>query len=656
MNKEKNNNGDIVKRIKFIKYVIITSFTIMILNLYYIQIIKNENYIEKYEKENIKTVKGSVAPRGRIYDRNGILLVDNKPKKEIVYLKQKNITKKEEFDIAKKVSSYIELDTSNINNNIVKDYFIAKEGLNELITNEEWELYKNRKLTDKDIYNLKLNRIEDINNINKEEAYIYHLMNQGYKYEEKIIKDYATDYEYAIIAENLSEIPGFDVKLGWERYYCYDNLKSILGTTGVITMDNLDYYKKNGHDLNDIVGTSYLEYQYDKYLKGEKDIFEVYNNSYKLIEEGNKGNDIYLTIDIKVQEELEKIVERNLKQAQREKNTKYLNKQYAIISNPQTGEIIAMTGKMIQNDRVYDYTNGIITSTITPGSTVKGASHIVGYNNGGLKIGEIRDDSCIKLKNTKEKCSIRYLGTLNDITALKYSSNTYQFRTAIKVGGGIYKYDSSLNINNNAFNIYRDTFKSFGLGALTNIDLPNEKLGYKGTSTNPGHLLDLSIGQYDTYTPIQMMQYINTLANNGTKLKPYIVKYVKDNNNNVIYENKVTETGKVNSKMEYINRTKEGLKTVLEPGGTGYNYINSIYKPAGKTGTSQSFIDTNNDGKIDTGTISTAFLGYAPYNNPIVSFTIITPDVSIVNNNDYISMVTKRTTQDISNAYFEMLG
>ena len=70
MNKEKNNNGDIVKRIKFIKYMIISSFTIMILNLYYIQIIKNENYIKKYEKENIKTVKGSTAPRGRKYYRN----------------------------------------------------------------------------------------------------------------------------------------------------------------------------------------------------------------------------------------------------------------------------------------------------------------------------------------------------------------------------------------------------------------------------------------------------------------------------------------------------------------------------------------------------------------------------------------------------------
>jgi cell division protein FtsI/penicillin-binding protein 2 len=140
MNKEKNNNGDIVKRIKFIKYMIISSFTIMILNLYYIQIIKNENYIKKYEKENIKMVKGSTAPRGRIYDRNGILLVDNKPKKEIIYLKKQGVTKKEEFEIAKKVASYIEVDITNISNNVVKDYYIAKEGLNNLITNEEWEL------------------------------------------------------------------------------------------------------------------------------------------------------------------------------------------------------------------------------------------------------------------------------------------------------------------------------------------------------------------------------------------------------------------------------------------------------------------------------------------------------------------------------------
>lgn len=655
MNKEKNNNGDIMKRLNFIKIFIVFSFSFLIINLYYIQIIKNKHYINKYEKENIKTVYGKTAPRGRIYDRNGILLVDNKPKKEIVYIKKIGITKKEEFEIAKRVSQYIEIDVSNINQNIIKDYYILTNDTDHLITDEEWQKYDDRKLSDIDIYKLKLKRITNTDNIDKEEAYIYYLMNQGYKYDEKIIKDNATEYEYAIIAENMEKIKGFDVKLGWERVYYYgDILKTILGNIGIITEDNKDYYLQNGHSNNDIVGKSYIEYQYDKYLRGEKDVYEVINNNYKLIEEGKRGNDIYLTIDIKLQQEIENIVINNLKIAKKEPNTKYLNKQYAILSNPKTGEILAMTGKLIVNNTIYDYTSAIITSTITPGSTVKGASHIVGYNNNGIKIGEIRDDSCIKLKATKEKCSIRYLGNINDITALKYSSNTYQFRTAIKVGGGTYKYNQSLNINLNAYDIYRNTFKSFGLGTLTGIDLPNEKLGFTGSSNNAGHLLDLAIGQYDTYTPVQMMQYINTLANDGIKLKPYIVKYIKNDNNEIIFENKTTELDKVNSLPIYINRTKQGLQSVLEPGGTGYNYINSIYKPAGKTGTSQSFIDTDLDGKIDTGTISTAFVGYAPYDNPKITFTIITPDVSIINNNNYISTITKRSTFDISNTYFNI--
>lgn len=71
------------------------------------------------------------------------------------------------------------------------------------------------------------------------------------------------------------------------------------------------------------------------------------------------------------------------------------------------------------------------------GSVVKGASHIVGYNTGALSIGEKRYDTCIKIASTPEKCSWTYLGLVDDLTALKYSSNTYQFNTAIKVGRGI---------------------------------------------------------------------------------------------------------------------------------------------------------------------------------------------------------------------------
>ena len=62
---------------------------------------------------------------------------------------------------------------------------------------------------------------------------------------------------------------------------------------------------------------------------------------------------------------------------------------------------------------------GIITSTITVGSVIKGASQIVGYNNGGVHIGDKRYDYCVKLKGTNEKCSWKYLGLLDDIKALK---------------------------------------------------------------------------------------------------------------------------------------------------------------------------------------------------------------------------------------------
>ena len=82
------------------------------------------------------------------------------------------------------------------------------------------------------------------------------------------------------------------------------------------------------------------------------------------------------------------------------------------------------------------------------------------------------------------------------------------------------------NIDEDAFRKYREMYAEFGLGVKTGIDLPVESLGYSGTSKLPGHLLDFSIGQYDTYTPIQLSQYINTIANGGKSLTPYLLKEV----------------------------------------------------------------------------------------------------------------------------------
>lgn len=495
-------------------------------------------------------------------------------------------------------------------------------------------------------------------------------MNDGYSYTEKVIKkDGVTDEEYAAISENASKLNGVNIKLDWERSYPYgDVFRGILGnvssTESGIPYELKDYYLDKGYQLNDRVGISYLEYQYEDILRGEKNIYQIDDDgNYKLVKEGSRGNDIVLSIDIELQKAVEEILTNELIKTKKEPNTELYNRSFVIISNPKTGEILAMAGKQIVADgndyKIYDYTPGVTTSPVVVGSIVKGASHIVGYNTGALTIGEVRYDTCVKIAGTPEKCSWKYLGRLDDISSLKQSSNTYQFYTAIKVGNGVYSYNAPLSIDLNAFKIYRDTFAEFGLGVKTGIDLPVESLGFKGQSEISGHLLDFSIGQYDTYTPIQLSQYMGTIANGGNRMKPYLLKSVYSSKGNSL-TNLVSETepvvlNKVNTKDEYMARVHEGFKAVLEYGGTGSGYIDTVYKPAGKTGTSESFVDTDGDGKIDTETVTNTFAGYAPYDNPKVVFTVISPDIyHYGNNSTYTSDVNKRISKQVSQKFFEI--
>lgn len=664
----------IEKRYKILIILIIILLSILIGYLFYIQIIKNKYFREKVEEATIQVVEGDSAPRGRIYDTNGKLIVDNVAVKVITY-KKDGLSTQEEIELSYKLADMLDVEYKKLTEDDIRNFWLKNnvEEAKTLITEQEYTDLSERKITSEEIEQYKLERIskeklEKYTDLDKEAAYIYKLMNTGYSYSEKTIKkENVTDEEYAIIAENLNDLRGVNIKLDWEREYLYgQTFKTILGSVSDsdsgIPYELKNYYLNKGYALNDRVGTSYIEYQYEDILKGTKNRYKIVNGKYILIEEGKRGNDIELTIDIELQQKIEAILEEELLIAKQEANTKYYNKSFVIVANPKTGEILAMAGKQIvQNGneyKFYDYTPGITTTPVVVGSVVKGASHIVGYNNGGLTIGETRDDACIKIASTKEKCSWKYLGTLNDISALQYSSNTYQYNTAIKVAKGSYSYDSPLKIDENAFEIYRNTFAEFGLGVETGIDLPVESLGYKGTSTLPGHLFDFSIGQYDTYTPIQLNQYINTIANGGNRMKPYLLKAVyeptKDGLTKKLSETDPTVLNTITTEDKYLERVKLGFQRVLDS-GTGVGYINLTYKPAGKTGTSQSFIDTDNDGIVDTETLTTTFVAYAPYDDPKVSFTIISPDIYYNEfGSTYQSSVNKRITTKVSNLYFEI--
>ena len=677
--KERINIEDLIeKRYKILVIVIIATMLVLLISLFNIQIMKNRFYEEKLGELTVTIIEGDSSPRGRIYDRNGVLIVDNKSVRTIYYKKPNRITTKEEIETAYLVAEYINVNYDKLTEDMLKKFWVLNNSskAKKRITKEEWEKLEVRKLTSEDIEKLKLERVtekdlDEYKELDKEACYIYNLMNKGYYYTEKTIKNLdVSPEEYSKIAEHLEELPGFNVKLDWERYYPYgDVFKTILGSVSSsssgIPYNLKEYYLEKGYSLTDRVGTSYIEYQYEKYLKGKKATYQVNDDgSYTELTKGSRGSDVVLTIDIELQKNVERILEEELNKAKKENHTEYFDKSYVVINNPKTGEILAMAGKQIAKNKdgeyeIYDYTPGVITSSVTPGSIVKGASHIVGYNEGSLKIGEIRNDACIKIAATPLKCSFREYGNIDDIQALKYSSNTYQFLTAINVGEGNYTYNKALVINEKAFDTYRNTFKEFGLGIKTGIDLPNESLGYQGTNRLSGLLLDFSIGQYDTYTPIQISQYMSTIANDGVRMKPYLLKAVFDSNEEsltkIIHQTKEKKLNKVKTEQKYLDRVKEGFKQVVEPGGTGSGYINYNYKAAGKTGTAQSFLDTDSDGSIDTATTTTTFAAYAPYDNPEVVFTVISPDVSPEEvSYDAMSRVNMRISQKVSKKYFEI--
>ena len=87
--------------------------------------------------------------------------------------------------------------------------------------------------------------------------------------------------------------------------------------------------------------------------------------------------------------------------------------------------------------------------------------------------------------------------------------------------------------------------------------------------------------------------------------------------------------------------------------GLGFGYINLKYDPAGKTGTSQSFYDSDSDGVIDKQTISTTFAGFAPFSNPEISIVIVSPDISHIYGSEYISSINMRISSQITEKYFE---
>lgn len=646
-----------MKKKMYLYLLVIAVFGVFLTRLVFIWSDK-EFFTLALENKTVVYVSGGSAPRGRILDTNGKVLVDNLGVKTIYYNKIKGISTSEEIEIAKKLASILSVDEGSILEQ--KEFWLVNNNNgSNLITEEEYKLLDERKLSSSDLYDLKIERItEDM--LNEEDelfrkcAKIYSLMNDGYVYSKKEILKRVSDEEYAKVIE--SNIPGVTGELSWERIYLYgDTLRNILGSVGSIPSEEVDEYLSNGYELTDIVGISYLEKEYEEYLKGKKAKYLVNSdNTLTLVEEEQRGNDLVLSIDIDIQMKAEEIIKDKILLGKKYPNTDYYKDSYALVSDPLTGQIIAMAGIRLNSDDTWsDISLNTINKSFTIGSAVKGATIAVGYQNNLIEMGKYITDSCVKLYLTPQKCSFKSLGRINDLTALAYSSNYYQFMIAIALTGNTYTPNMKLNTTEEHFKIYRDMLASFGLGAITNIDLPGETTGIIGSTVADDLLLNLAIGQYDTYTPIEVLQYINSMAS-GTRMSLSLMKEIR-NDDEVIVKNEIEILNDVAVDEEYLNRIREGLTLVLKE-GTGKIYVRDDLLAAGKTGTSESFYDSDNDGKVDVQTITSTFAGFFPNEDPKYSVVVITPNISHNNGtNDTMyygaSKITKELTSFLADNY-----
>lgn len=595
----------------------------------------HEKYINKYAAITNIYIKGSSAPRGRILDINGKVLVDNIGINIIMYHKPTSITLEKELEVAEKLVELTEYKYEFDEKKLKKFYLLknSKECEN-LITKDEKKLYSERKLTKKDLEDYKLERIteEMLNNLTdleKYSSYFYYLMQEGYMYDNKTLLKNIDEELYAkIIEANLTGVFG---SIDWQRDYKYGNtLKTIFGEISNSLPKEKEELLNVGYSYEDKVGISGLEEYYEEYLKGEKAEYKLENNNLKLIKNAKKGNDLVLEIDIDLQLEVEKIMKEQIKKAKELPNTEFYRESYALISEPNTGAMRVIAGlRRLDNGEFQDVSINIIKNAYTVGSAVKAASLTVGYQNNLIDIGTKYNDSCVKLANLPAKCSYKRLGLLDDKSALAMSSNYYQFMIALGLSGNKYSYNMKAKVSENDFNVYRETFKKFGLGAKTGIDLPGELEGFKGNQVAIDLLLNLAIGQYDLYTPVGLLQYINTIANDGTRLKLNIMHSIK-NEDEVIYENNIEELNKIDLEEKYLKRIQESLREVIKT-GTAYWYASPNSEAAGKTGTSESWIDSDFDGKLDSFVLSHTFLMYAPFDNPKYSMVVISPNISNLN-------------------------
>lgn len=662
-------------RLNLLFSIIILLFMTIIGRLLYMQVLNKDFYETKLASAS-KTKVTTSSARGEIYDASGKPLVENTVKQVVSFTRNNKMTAADLKETAKKLLAYVGVTSPTLTDRQLADYYLADQDVYkkvvESLPREKRLDSDGNRLSESELYNnavdsvqtSQLNYTED----DKKEIYLFSQLNAvGNFATGTIATDSLTDTQIALIASASKNLPGISISTSWDRKVLETSLSSIVGSVSSekagLPAEEADAYIKKGYSLNDRVGTSYLEKQYEEVLQGKRTVKEVHLDkhgdmeSVENIEEGSKGKNIKLTIDLAFQDSVDALLKSYFNSELGNGGAKYSEGVYAVALNPKTGAVLSMSGLKhdLKTGELTPDSLGTVTNVFVPGSVVKAATISSGWENGVLSGNQTLTDQPIVFQGSAPIYSWYKLAygsfPITAVEALEYSSNAYMVQTALGIMGQTYQPNMFVGTSNleSAMGKLRSTFGEYGLGSATGIDLPDESTGFVPKEYNFANFITNAFGQFDNYTPMQLAQYVATIANNGVRLAPHIVEGIYDNNDKgglgeLIQAIDTKEINKVNiseSDMAILHQGFYQVSHGTSPLTTGRAFSDgATVSISGKTGTGESYVAGGQEAN------NTNAVAYAPTENPQIAVAVVFP-----HNTNLTKNVGPAIARDIINLY-----
>ena len=571
----------IKKKIRIFAILVVVSFLCLWMRIWYLQILKWQ-YLTGLSENNRVRMVTLPANRGMIKDRNGETLVSIRPA----------------FNLYLTPEDARDLDSS-------------LDKLSQRISFDREKLKKK--------------------------------MAQTKSFQEVLIKGDIPREEVAFVEENNMSLPGIRIRAEPLRNYVFNNLAShTLGYLGEISKASLERLKDPAYRQGDFVGKNGLENIYESLLRGKKGYKEVEvdvsGRELKTLRKlpPESGNNLILTLDVKIQEELEKLMTETAEQNMNGS---------VVVMKVQTGEIIAITSKPsfdpnkfaagispknwrdLVTDEWHPLQNRSIHGQYPPGSTYKIVTAIAGLGEGVIKPDtSIFCPGHFKLGRGRYRCWKKSgHGFMNLHDALVQSCDVYFYTIGHRLGiDTIAKYA-----------------KRFGLGRSTRLGLSQEKKGLVPTTQwkllnkkepwQLGETISASIGQgFNLVTPIQQVIMMAAVANRGILLKPYLVKRIEGPEGQLRQEFFPEIIGQIGVDPDHLEQVRMALQDVVNgTRGTGKKSRLKNIIVSGKTGTAQVVRMKSNE-ELEKGEAIPVkyrdhawFVAFAPYEKPVIAVAII---------------------------------